>query len=214
MKLIKGEHSAFITEAGGQRLGVDFGVFTSAEKMLALRPLHALCISHGHGDHFSQANIRAAGVPVAAPSDVVSVLPDGTVAHTLCIGTTMLIVGFAITPTPADHGPKVTKPIENLGLVIARAGCRVFYTGDMAVATPPPDGPFDLVLVPVDGGGFVFNAEQAVAFIRMLGHRGKVVPVHDADPAEPGCVERFALLAEGVCEAIVLNPGESVEVSS
>lgn len=212
MKLIRYEHSAFVLEAAGQKLGVDIGSFTSTDELRSLLPLHALCVSHGHGDHLSEANVRAAGVPVAAPSDVMSALPAGIETHTLHIGMTTLLAGFAITPTPADHGPKLTRPIENYGLVIERAGRRIYFVGDMAVATPPPDGPFDIILLPVDGGGFVFDAEQAVAFVRMMGHRGMAVPIHDGDPAEPGCVERFEQLAEGVCKAVILKPGESVEV--
>ncbi|TPQ50982.1 hypothetical protein C2U72_10635, partial [Prosthecomicrobium hirschii] len=138
--------------------------------------------------------------------------PEGTERHTLRVGMTTRLAGFAITPTPADHGPKLTRPIENYGLVIEGAGRRIYFVGDMAVATPPPDGPFDVILVPVDGGGFVFDPEQAVTFIRTMGHRGMAVPIHDGDPAEPGCLERFEQLAEGICKAVVLKPGESVEV--
>ena len=212
MKLIRSEHSAFILESEGRRLGVDFGIFTPPEKMLELVPLRALCVSHGHSDHFSEVNICAVGVPVAAPADVVALLPESVEANTLRLGTVTLLEGFAITPTPANHGPRLTRPIENYGLVIERAGRRIYYVGDMAVATPPPNGPFDLVLVPVEGGGFVFDPEQAIAFIRAMDHRGMVVPIHDGDLPEPGCIERFAQLAEGVCKAVVLRTGESLKV--
>jgi L-ascorbate metabolism protein UlaG (beta-lactamase superfamily) len=212
MKLTRYEHSAFVLEADGQKLGFDLGHFTSTNTLRSLLPLHAMFVSHGHGDHYSEANVRAAGVPVGAPSDVVSVLPPGIETYTLHIGLTVLLAGFAITPTPANHGPKLTRPIENYGFIIERAGRRIYFVGDMAIATPPPDGYFDLILVPVDGGGFVFDPQQAVAFMRMMSHRGMVVPIHDGDPAEPGCVERFVDLAEGVFKAVVLKPGESVEV--
>lgn len=210
MKLIKHEHSAFVLESGGRRLGVDFGEFTSAEKLMAAMPLDAICVSHIHSDHYSEAHILAAGVPVAAPSDVVAVLPKGIEAEILRPPMVTRLAGFAITPTPANHGPKLSRPIENYGLVVERDRRRIYFVGDMAVATPPPDGPFDLVLVPVDGGGFVFDAEQAIAFIRSLNHRRITVPIHDGNPAEPDCLKRFERLARGVCEAAILKPGQSV----
>lgn len=215
MKVIKNiryEHVAFVFEAGGQRLGLDFGAFTSAETLNGLPKLDAVLVSHRHGDHFSEANLRTLGAPVSAPSDVVALLNDGVEAHTLRLGESNLVARFKVTPTQADHGPRVTNPVENYGFVIERDGCRIYFVGDMAVATPPPDGPFDVVLIPVGGGGFVFDPGQAFGFIKAIGYRGPVVPIHDAGPAEPDCFERFTRLAEGWCEVVVLGVGQSLEV--
>lgn len=212
MKLTRYEHVAVVFEADGQRLGLDFGAFTSTETVARLPRLDHIVVSHRHGDHFSETTLRTLGAPVSAPSEVVALLGDGLQSHTLRLGESKLTAGFKVTPTLADHGPKVTSPVENFGFIIERGGRRVYFVGDMAVPTPPPTGPFDVVLIPVAGGGFVFDADQAFDFIKEIGHRGRVVPIHDAGPAEPGCIERFARLAEGWCEVVVLDVGESMEV--
>lgn len=213
MKITRLKHAGFILEAGGQRLGVDIGDFTGPETMAALTRLTALVVTHQHGDHYAEANVIAAAAPVAAPADVVVLLPKGVEAHTLRLDQTLTLAGFEITPTLADHGPKLSRPIENYGLVIERQGRRIYFVGDMAVATAtPPLGPFDLVLISVDGTGFVFNPEQAVAFIRAIGHAGKVMPLHDGDGDEPDHAQRFAELATNDCQTVLLQPGESLEV--
>lgn len=212
MKIQRFEHVAFIFQSADSRIGLDFGACTPAETLAEIPGLDGVLVSHRHGDHFCERNLRALGVPVWAPSDVVALLGEGFQSHTLRLGETTLVAGFQVTPTLADHGPKITSPVENFGLVVEREGKRVYFVGDMAVATPPPSGPFDVVLIPVAGGGFVFDADEALAFIKSIGHRGRVVPIHDAGPAEPGCIERFAFLAAGWCEVITLNLGESLEI--
>jgi L-ascorbate metabolism protein UlaG (beta-lactamase superfamily) len=214
MKITRLKHAGFIVEADDQRLGVDVGDFTDPKGLAALGKLDALLASHGHSDHYTEANVLAAAAPVAAPFDVVALLPKGIAAHTLHLGQTLVLAGFSITPTFADHGSKLSSPIENYGLVIERNGCRIYYVGDMAMATPPPPGPFSLVFIAVDGTGFVFDAEQAADYIRAMGHRGTVVPIHDGDGDEPEHAMRFADLAAGLCEVVLINVGESVEVKS
>lgn len=212
MKITRLAHAGFVVEANGKRIAVDIGDFTSPGTTAALAKLNAIVASHGHADHYTEANVMAAAAPVAAPSDVVALLPRGIKAHTLRLGETLALAGFDITPTLADHGPRLSRPIENYGLVIERDGSRIYYVGDMAVAAPPPAGPFDLVLLSIDGTGFVFNPEQAAAFIQALGHVGKVVPIHDGDGDEPHHAERFAALAMAFCEPVMIVPGQTIEV--
>lgn len=212
MNVFRLKHSAFVIEAGGRRLGVDLGDLTTREEMAALGPLDAVLVSHRHGDHFEPANILAAGAPAALPADVVDRLPAGVEAHFLRVGETLRLAGFDITPGLADHGPRLSGPIENYSLLIRHGGHRLFYTGDAAVFTPPPPGPFDVVLIPVDGSGFVFSAVQAAEFIRAIGHSGFVVPVHDGDGDEPGHARQFAELVGEICTPFLLSPGDKLEI--
>jgi L-ascorbate metabolism protein UlaG (beta-lactamase superfamily) len=212
MKITRLAHAGFIVDAGDHRLAVDVGDFTSPATTAALGKLDAVVASHGHPDHYYLPNVLAAAAPLAAPADVVAELPESVRTRTLRLGKNMPLAGFGITPTFADHGPKLSRPIENFGLVIEHAGRRIYYIGDSAVPVPPPPGNFDLVLISVDGTGFVFNAEEAVSFVQALGHRGKVVPIHDGAGDEPQHAERFAALATDVCEPVLIQPGESLKV--
>jgi L-ascorbate metabolism protein UlaG (beta-lactamase superfamily) len=213
MKITRLKHAGFVVEAGGQRLGVDIGDFTSPEVTAKLDKLDVLVASHGHGDHYTLENVIAADAPLAAPADVVAVLPIGMVTHTLRLGRTLTLAGFNITAVAADHGPKLSRPIENYGLVIECHGQRIYYIGDMAVPAQPPSGPFDLVLVSVDGTGYVFDPKQAAAFVQAIGHAGMVMPIHDGDGDDPSHAERFAELASGFCAPVIVQHGETIEVT-
>ncbi len=212
MNVIKHKHSGFVIEAGGRRLGVDLGDLMTRDEMAVLGPLDAILVSHRHGDHFKPANILTTGAPVALPSDVADQLPAGVETHILRANETLRLAGFEITPGLADHGPRLNVPIENYSLLVRHAGHCLFYTGDAAAFTPPPPGPFDVVLIPVDGSGFVFSAVQAAEFIRAIGHRGFVVPVHDGDGDEAGHARQFAELVAEICIPVLLSPGDRLEL--
>jgi L-ascorbate metabolism protein UlaG (beta-lactamase superfamily) len=212
MKITRLEHAGFIVEAGGRRLIVDPGDFTSTATIAGLGKIDGVAISHGHGDHFSRDNVMVAAAPVVAPADVATLLPKSLMSGILRLGETLALAGFDITPVLADHGPKLSRAIENYGLVIARTGIRVYYVGDAARPSPAPSGPFDLVLISIDGTGFVFDAEQASAFVAALDHHDRVVPIHDGAGDEPHHARRFAALASGFCEPVLIDAGESIEV--
>lgn len=214
MRITRLKHAAFLLEAADHRLAVDLGDYTTPDTTRGLGRLDGVVASHGHSDHYMEANILAAAARVAAPSDVVARLPSGLDARTLRLGETLSFAGFAITPTLADHGPKLSTPIENYGLVIEHDGRRLYYVGDAVTPLPSPEGPFDLVLVSVDGSGFVFNAQQAAQFIRAMGHNGPVIPIHDGDGEEPWHAKDFIHLAAEHCQPRLVAPGQTVQVGS
>jgi hypothetical protein len=68
------------------------------------------------------------------------------------------------------------------------------------------------VVLPVSGAGFVFSASEALEYLERIGHRGRVIPVHDSGPSDPDAVARFAALAPEHLDVVALAAGESVEV--
>lgn len=122
---------------------------------------------------------------------------------------------FPSLPIEVDHGPKLSTPIENLGFVIQCPGGHVILlTGDIACPGNPPKGPFDTVVLPVGGAGFVFGTQEALDFLNLIGHRGRVIPVHDTGPSDHGAADRFTQLAPAHLDVIALAPGASTEVSA
>ena len=213
IKLTRREQSALLIEAGGKTLAIDIGTLTPAEELGRLPKVDVALVSHLHPDHFAPDHLRVLGAPVFGPSDVVSRLHDGMTATVLIPGKTADAAGYAVTPVVADHGPRLSAPIENLGFVIRCPGGHVLYfAGDIARPGTPPDGPFDTVVLPVGGAGFVFNATEALAYLELIGHSGRVVPIHDTGPSDPDAVVRFADLAPAHLDVIALEVGQSAEV--
>ena len=208
------EQSTLMIEAMGRALIIDIGTLTPAENLDRLPKLDAALVSHQHGDHFALDHLRAIGAPVYGPADVVMQLYEGMAATVLRPGETVDVAGFAVTPVLADHGPKLSAPIDNLGFVIRWPGHVLYFAGDIARSGTPPAGPFDTVVVPVGGAGFVFSAAEALEYLDQIGHRGRVIPVHDTGPSDPDAVARFMDLAPGHLEVTSLDIGDSVEVQT
>jgi len=213
MLITRLEHCGLLIDSAGTRLGIDLGDFTAPEAVADLG-LSALVITHQHPDHYFEPNVRAAAAPVAAPRDVIELLPVGLTVHALHPREPFELAGFRIIAVPADHGPRLSRPIENYGLIIEHAGRRIYVIGDMAVATEtPPHGPFDHVFISIDDSGFVFTARQAADFLTAIGHRGRVTPIHDGGE-DGSCADEFARLAAGRSEVLRIAPGDSIEVAS
>ncbi len=212
MIITRYEHVALAIEALGHSLAVDIGCFTSQRTLDSLKHIDAVLVSHRHPDHFHQEHLRSLSVPVYAPPEVLELLKNDIVTRGFRLGETIMVAGIAVTPVEANHGPMVTAPIQNFGFIIEADSRRIFFTGDVAVLTPPPPGPFDLICIPVAGGGFVFDASEALEYLRAADHRGRVMPMHDSGPAEPGCIELFRAIAKDYCEVVTCNIGESLKV--
>lgn len=213
MKIQRYEHVALkIETTAGQSLAVDFGCFSPPESVRAAGRVDGVLISHRHPDHFHLEHLKVFSAPVFAPVDVTNQIKAAIPTTVFELGQRFVAAGVTVTPIAADHGPHISAPVENFGFIFEADGRRVLFTGDVAVPTPQAPGPFDLICLPVAGGRFVLDAKGALDLVRTLRHRGKVLPFHDAGPAEPGCVERFKDLAADYCEVVPLAVGQSLEV--
>jgi L-ascorbate metabolism protein UlaG (beta-lactamase superfamily) len=205
------EHAALLIEYDGRRIAIDPGSMTGPASRAKLRGVDAVLLTHKHADHFDPSVLREIGAPVFAPSEVAALaITSGLAATPLALGRRAIIAGMSIVPVAANHGPAVTKPVENYGFVVQADKTRLYVTSDMAGAQGLlPPGPFALVALPVEGGGFVFDGKEAAEFLRGMGHTGLAIAVH-ADEA-PAMRDEFAKVAGTFCKPVALGVGETVE---
>lgn len=173
----------FVVKCGKEQLVVDPGSLTSVASLSAAAGTHVVAVTHRHPDHCHVENLRRIGAPIVGPAEVAKIAHDaGLLAAALIVGKPVVLGEFRLTALLAEHGPAVKQACENVGLVIEAGGHRIFYTGDVAGLQPkPPEGPFDLVLLPISPAPFVFDPKDAAEFLVTLGHAGPVVPLHTDD---------------------------------
>ena len=214
--IIRFEQSGLLIASASKKLAIDIGTLTPTETVKAMAPPDAVLISHKHGDHFDLDHMKTLGSPIVAPGDVLELLHDGANATAIQAGQTLDVARFTVTAVDVDHGPKLSVPIENLGFVIQfpSGDQTLYFAGDIAHPGTPPSGAFDIVVLPVGGAGFVFDPTEAVEYLEQIGHRSRVIPVHDSGPCDPDAVARFADLAPAHLEVISLVPGEKLELQA
>ena len=212
MFLTRFQQSAFtLNTASGAAIAVDFGIFSEEVES---RSVDACFVSHGHPDHLYIPHLKAMGVPVFGPPDVVEKLALTDLEVPLTViqpGDEVDVAGIKITAFDSDHGPNLTADIDNLGLTFSADEQRLLYLGDMAVPSEIPSGDWSLIMVPV-GGSKVFTPEEAVAFIDKIGHTGRVVPIHFDENVDYTCGDRFRTLAANICDVHLIGIGEKLEV--
>jgi L-ascorbate metabolism protein UlaG (beta-lactamase superfamily) len=204
------EHSAVIIEYAGHRLAIDPGSLTSDQSRQKLKGVEAVLVTHQHGDHFDVATLREIGATVFGPPDVATLAKEAKLhGRPLNVNVSLEIGGITARPVPANHGPAVTTPIANYGFVISAGGKRIYVTGDLAGEQAEiPLGPFDLVALPVEGGGFVFDPVEATAFLRAMSHHGYAMPLHADESA--AAQEEFRRSVAEFCKPVVLGVGEEL----
>lgn len=215
--LYKYYQSAFLLEASdgsrSERFVFDLGSEITPELAASMRPAEAVFISHQHPDHFSIDAIRALSASHAyGPTDVSEKAEqDGISMKVISSGDQITVGNLSVECFTSDHGPNISAPIPNLGFVLRLGGQKIFFAGDMAVASGPQNSGFDVVLVPV-GGSKVFTPEAALDYLRLISHRKIVVPIHYHGRADRQAGEKFRELADGYCDVRVLDVGESLQL--
>ena len=213
--LTKYQQSGFVLEGKAGHYAFDIGLLTPLETVATIAHIDASFISHIHRDHYDAERLALLKAQVYGPIEVYTASIDANLpANLIHAGDTVALDGITVTAITADHGPIVSSnPIENLGYVIEIDDKRIWFLGDMAVPSLVPDGFFDLILVPMGGGGYVFSPEQAVQYMRTISHEGNTLPIHyDSSVVDANALEHFEELAEGHFEVTVLAPGESFTV--
>lgn len=176
MLITKLNNAAIVVTTGATSIAVDIGKDVPTSDLSALT-VDAVFVSHVHPDHFDRANLEHLRRPVYGPPEVYEALAQCQLDVTEVLAGEQLRVGdLTVDSRVVDHGP-ISLPILNLGFEISSSQHRAWFAGDIARDTTPlPEGPFDVVLLPV-GGGKVFDPSAAVAYAsRFPG--AAIIPIH------------------------------------
>ena len=212
MQIVMHHQSAFVVRSeGGIVIAVDFGQEVPADAVAAYKPA-ATFVSHQHPDHFHVPHVLALGAPVYAPADVIAQLNvQSNGLTTIKAGSVVNINDVSVSVFDVDHGPNLSATIDNLGFVFTSRGRRLLFLGDMGAPSEVPQGPWNLVLVPV-GGSKVFSPKEAADYVSKVAHNGVTVPVHYHGRADRTSGEKFRTLAGSLCDVKVLTVGQELAV--
>jgi len=184
--------------------------------------LDFLLVTHGHSDHFADAEkiARRTGATVIATFEIVSFLQSKGIekVHALHIGGGHRFPFGVAKLTPAFHGGQVHGDEEGAyttaaaGVWLDLGGKRVYHAGDtgLTVEMQLLRGRVDVALLPI-GDNYTMGPEDAVRAVEFIEPR-VVVPMHyntfpviEQDPAA------FARAVGGRARVEILKPGESLE---
>lgn len=229
MKLTYFGHSACLLEIGEHKLLFD--PFLSDNPLCPVKPENIQCdyilLTHGHADHFgdTEAIAKANDATVICNFEISSFCGHkGLKAHPLHIGGGADFPFGRAKLTIAHHGSSYPGPDglpiylgEPAGILVSADRKTFFHAGDtglfldMQLIGERSD--IDLALLPI-GDNFTMGIDDAVKAVEFLKPK-RAVPCHynTFPPIECDPQEFIAKVNDSdlVCEARLLQPGESTE---
>lgn len=186
--------------------------------------IHYILLTHGHGDHISDAVSVAArhGSTVVAIYELAAYLANKGVADTIGmnLGGTVQLADVAATMVDARHSSGVQDETGThyvgvaAGFVLTIAdGPVLYHAGDTAVFSDMklirelyrPE----VVLLPI-GGHFTMDPREAALAVRFLAP-AIVLPLHFGTfPPLKGTPEQLAALVDASVQVVRWTPGESI----
>jgi L-ascorbate metabolism protein UlaG (beta-lactamase superfamily) len=136
-----------------------------------------ILVTHGHGDHYDPATIRALskqGTVVVAPKAL------GLQTAILAPGASGTFAGFAVEAIPAYNVKKTQfhpKRDGNVGYVVTVSGVRVYLSGDTERVPEMRSARADIALVPLGQVYTMNSVAEAVESVVDSGARA-AAPVH------------------------------------
>lgn len=209
------------------------------KKLEALGKVDLVLVTHGHFDHVADAAplARLNNAPLWAPAGlaqsmgVLGMLPVSQANRINRSGSvTPLGPGIRITLVHAEHSselawknPATDKDEVHVGgepggfIIEFENGFRIWHMGDTGVFGDmrliaemyKPD----LVLMPIGGGQFVMNPDDAAMVVREFIKPKAVIPMHYlTNPGLPGTPAEFVRALGGApVKVMTLQPGETAE---
>ena len=178
-----------------------------------LPPADLVLITHAHGDHYSNDDIKrvkAAKTTFVAPADVAKEL-SGNVKP-VKPGERVDAAGVKIETVPAynrDPARLQAHPKANnwVGYLVSLGGVTYYHAGDTDHLPELEKVRTDVAFVPIGDGGFVMTPDEAAALVKAMKPK-LAVPMHYGFYPGVGVEadgERFRKAAEGV-EVKILKP--------
>jgi L-ascorbate metabolism protein UlaG (beta-lactamase superfamily) len=186
--------------------------------------IHYILLTHGHGDHISDAAPVAArhNSTVVAIYELAAYLANKGVAHTIGmnLGGTVQLEDVAVTMVEAKHSSGAQDEDGDhyvgvaVGFVLTIANGPVLYhAGDTAVFSDMrlihelylPE----VVMLPI-GGHYTMDPKEASMAVRLLEPK-IVLPIHFGTfPPLTGTPEQLAALVDASVQVVRWTPGESI----
>ena len=219
-------HSCFLLDNGKEKLLIDPFITGNpvARASADQKKADYILVSHGHGDHLGDAIelAKANGATVIANYEICSWCGSKGVKkfHPLHIGGGHAFPFGSVKLTIAHHGSSFGEFLyggEPAGIIVRTDNKVIYHAGDTGLFLDMKLigelDKIDLALLPI-GGNFTMDVPDAAKAVEFLKPR-KVIPMHyntndfiKADPDD--FVNRIKPLG---AEGIILNPGESYELS-
>ena len=176
-------------------------------------PADLVLITHAHGDHYSNDDIKrvtAAKTAFVAPADVAKEL-SGNVKP-VKPGERLDAAGVKLETVPAyniDPARLAAHPKTNnwVGYLITLGGVTYYHAGDTDHLPELEKLKTDVAFVPIGDGGFVMTVDEAAALVKAMKPK-LAVPMHYGfypGVGVPADGERFRKAASGV-EVKIMKP--------
>jgi L-ascorbate metabolism protein UlaG (beta-lactamase superfamily) len=174
-------HACLLVEAGGQRILLDPGAFSSP--MTDLTGLNVILVTHQHADHVDLQRLPALleinpQAKLYAEPQAAAALEEAGIGAELTVAGEVLTFGpVRVTPVGQMHALiNVALPrVGNLGVVLRAEGePSLFHPGDAYDAEP---GQVDILALPLNAPWTA--SRDTIAFAQRISPR-VCVPIHDA----------------------------------
>lgn len=221
-------HAGLLVEGNGVSIAID--PFLSGNPLAAHKPedlrVNAVALTHGHGDHSSDAAAiaRANGCPVIAVVELADLIAaEGVDTIGMNTGGTVRLEGFELKLTPAFHSSSyVVDGVARYagqpgGFVLTMGGKTLYHAGDTALFSDMrligERHRIDAAALPI-GDHFTMGPEDALLAAEWIGAK-HVIPIHyNTFPPIRQDGEAFVRRLEALgIRGHALSPGEAVDIA-
>ncbi len=220
-------HAGFLVEAEGKRVAID--PFLTGNPIAKTKPeelkVDGIVLTHGHGDHTSDAVAVAVAndCPIIAVVELASLLArKGARTVGMNTGGTYEWEGIRVKMTQAFHSSSFEDEAglhyagQPVGLLITMGGKTFYHTGDTALFSDlkmiGERHRIDVVALPI-GGHFTMGPDDAIDAATWIGAK-RVIPMHydTFPPIRQDGAAFVRSLAERGMIGHAMKPGDALDI--